>query len=445
VNSLLDLSAHAQRRQRLLASLEDAAVVLPAAQLVTHHADVHHRFRQNSDFFYLCGLDEANAVAVLRGHGWGSPADPRFVLFVEPRDATAEVWNGQRWGVEGALEHFGADAAHPLGELPERLEAYLRGAPRIGFRIGHHPHVEPLVLRIWGQQLEQGQRYGGQGASLFDVSPAIHTMRLRKEPAELERMREAARISCAAHEQARQATQVGMGEYQIEALLESHFRSAGARQPAYPSIVAGGDNACILHYTNNSDRLGDGDLLLIDAGCSLMDYYNADITRTFPINGRFRGEQRALYELVLSAQRHAIGAVQPGSSSAEVHNAAVQVLVDGLLELGLLRGDGEAIMANHDYRHLYPHRTGHWLGLDVHDVGTSRLGDHHTALEPGMVLTVEPGLYISNRLPVPEGQPEIPNHWKGIGIRIEDDVAVTATGHEVLTAAALKDLQAMET
>ena len=444
MNFYLDHSAHERRRQQLLASLEDAAVVLPAAHLVTHHADVHHRFRQDSDFFYLCGLDEANAVAVLRGHGSGGAKDPRFVLFVEPRDPAAEVWNGQRWGVEGAIEHFGAEAAHPLGELAEQLGDYLHGARRIGFRIGRHPHVEPLVLKTWAQQLERGQRHGGHPASLFDVSATIHAMRLRKEPEELERMREAARISCAAHERARQATQVGMGEYQIEALLEGHFRSAGARQPAYPSIVAGGDNACILHYTNNQDPLQDGDLLLIDAGCSLMDYYNADITRTFPINGRFSAEQRDLYELVLSAQRHAIAAVQPGSSSAKVHNAAVEVLVDGLLELGLLRGDRDAIISNHDYRHLYPHRTGHWLGLDVHDVGASRLGDHHTALEPGMVLTVEPGLYISEWLPIPEGQPPIPENWQGIGIRIEDDVAVTSTGHEVLTAAAQKDLQAME-
>ncbi|MYF36335.1 MAG: M24 family metallopeptidase [Synechococcus sp. SB0678_bin_12] len=439
-----DHSVHAQRRQRLLASLEDAAVVLPAAHLVTHHADVHHRFRQDSDFFYLCGLDEANAVAVLRGHGAGGPRDPRFVLFVEPRDATAEVWNGHRWGAEGAMEHFGAEAAHPVGELAERLDGYLQGAGRIGFRVGRHPHVEPLVLRVWAQQLERGQRHGGHTASLFDASGSIHAMRLRKEPGELARMREAARISCAAHEQARQAVRAGMGEYQIEALVEGCFRNAGARQPAYPSIVAGGDNACILHYTNNQDPLRDGDLLLIDAGCSLMDYYNADITRTFPINGQFSSEQRALYELVLTAQRQAIAAVQPGSSSAKVHNAAVAVLVDGLLELGLLQGDREAILTSHGYRHLYPHRTGHWLGLDVHDVGASRLGDHRTALEPGMVLTVEPGLYLSNRLPVPEGQPPIPHHWQGIGIRIEDDVAVTAGGHEVLTAAALKEVGDME-
>ncbi|MYF20476.1 MAG: M24 family metallopeptidase, partial [Synechococcus sp. SB0677_bin_5] len=440
----MDHSVHAHRRQRLLASLEDAAVVLPAAHLVTHHADVHHRFRQDSDFFYLCGLDEANAVALLRGHGAGGPRDPRFVLFVEPRDATAEVWNGHRWGAEGAMEYFDAEAAHPVGELAERLDGYLQGADRIGFRVGRHPHVEPLVLRVWAQQLERGQRHGGATASLFDASAAIHAMRLRKEPGELERMREAARISCAAHEQARQAVRAGMGEYQIEALVEGCFRNAGARQPAYPSIVAGGDNGCILHYTNNQDLLRDGDLLLIDAGCSLMDYYNADITRTFPINGRFSGEQRALYELVLTAQRRAIAAVQPGSSSAKVHNAAVAVLVDGLLELGLLQGDREAILTSHGYRHLYPHRTGHWLGLDVHDVGASRLGEHHTALEPGMVLTVEPGLYLSNRLPVPEGQPPIPENWQGIGIRIEDDVAVTESGHEVLTAAALKDVGDME-
>lgn len=443
MNIPLDVQKHGERRHNLLTTLGDAALVVPAATTVRHHADVEHRFRQDSDFFYLCGFDEADAVAVLRGHGQGGARDPRFVLFVEPRDPAVEVWNGRRWGTEGAIDRFGAGAAHPVAELPERLGDYLRGASSIGFRVGHHPHVEPLVLRTWSELLEQHLRGRGTATNLFDPSEAVHRMRLRKDAGELDRMREAARISCTAHEKARAAARPGMAEYEIEALIEQHFRSQGARQPAYPSIVAAGANACILHYTHNQDQLAAGDLLLIDAGCSLPDYYNADITRTFPVDGTFRPEQRALYELVLAAQLAAIDAVQPGNSAGSVHATALQVLVEGLLELGLLQGDAEEIVNSGSYRHLFPHRTGHWLGLDVHDVGAARLGDQRALLEPGMVLTVEPGLYTGG-LPIPEGQPEIGANWRGIGIRIEDDVAVTDRGHEVLTAAARKDLAAME-
>jgi Xaa-Pro aminopeptidase len=227
-------------------------------------------------------------------------------------------------------------------------------------------------------------------------------------------------------------------------VIEQHFLEQGARGPAYGTIVAGGDNACVLHYTANDDVLRDGDLLLIDAGCSLSDYYNGDITRTFPVNGRFSGEQRALYELVLAAQEAAVAAVAPGRTAEQVHDTAVRVLVEGLVDLGLLTGEVDGVIEQGAYRHLYMHRTGHWLGLDVHDVGAYRLGEHPVELDLGMVLTVEPGLYISDRLPVPEGQPPIEERWKGIGIRIEDDVAVTAHGHEVLTAAALKAPTAME-
>jgi Xaa-Pro aminopeptidase len=274
-------------------------------------------------------------------------------------------------------------------------------------------------------------------------------MRLRKQPAELERLREAGRISASAHELARAAVRPGMNERQIQALIEQHFLELGARGAAYSSIVAGGDNACVLHYIDNSAVLQDGDLLLIDAGCSLSDYYNGDITRTFPISGSFSGEQRELYSLVLEAQEAAIHRVQPGQTAEDVHDTAVRVLVGGLVDLGLLAGEVDGLIEQGAYRHLYMHRTGHWLGLDVHDVGAYRLGEHHVVLEPGMVLTVEPGLYVSDRLAVPEGQPSIDDRWKGIGIRIEDDVAVrdvaeVAGGHEVLTAAALKAVADME-
>ncbi len=436
----IDPALLARRRQRFLQQLGGAAAVIPGAALVTHHADVEHSFRQNSDFWYLTGFDEPGAVALFLPH---RPETP-FVLFVEAKDPGAEVWNGFRWGCDGAVSHFGADVAHPRSELAERLADYLDGAEGIAFRVGRHPQVEPLVLAAWGRQLDRAPRSGKAALGLVAPCPLLHELRLRKEPEELARLREAARISAEAHELARQVARPGLSERQVQAVIEQHFLEQGARGPAYGSIVAGGDNACVLHYTANADRLRDGDLLLIDAGCSLSDYYNGDITRTFPVNGRFSGEQRALYELVLAAQEAAVAAVGPGQTAEAVHDTAVRVLVEGLVELGLLNGAVDGLIEQGAYRHLYMHRTGHWLGLDVHDVGAYRLGEHHVALEPGMVLTVEPGLYISDRLAVPEGQPAIEERWKGIGIRIEDDVAVTNHGHEVLTAAALKAPAAME-
>ncbi|TGG90564.1 MAG: M24 family metallopeptidase [Aphanocapsa feldmannii 277cV] len=418
------------------------AAVIPAARHSQHHADVEHRFRQDSDFWYLTGFDEANAVALLLGHR----DEERFVLFVEPRDPQAETWNGHRWGTEGAVERFGADVAHPLGDLPTLLPRYLDGAEAIAFRIGQpgQQTLQARVLEAWAEQLEQRPRRGHAAARLVDPTVLLHRQRLIKDAHELERLREAARIAAEAHELARQAVRPGIAEYDVQALLEHYFLAAGAREAGYPPIVAGGGNACILHYTSNRERLRNGDLLLIDAGCSLMDYYNSDITRTFPVNGCFSGEQRELYTLTLAAQQAALERVSPGATAEQVHGQAVEVLVKGLCELGLLRGDPQGIIERGDYRHLYPHRTGHWLGLDVHDVGAYRLGEHPVVLEPGMVLTVEPGLYVGDLLAVPEGQPPIEARWKGIGIRIEDDVVVTAEGAEVLSAAAAKDTAAME-
>ena len=438
---MFDPSTFAQRRQRFFAQLGEAAAVIPAAALVTHHADCEWPFRQNSDFWYLTGFDEPEAVALFLPH---RPEGERYVLFVQPREASAEVWNGFRWGTEGAVEEFGADLAHPRSELEQRLPDYLRGAEGIAFRVGKHPKVEPLVLAAWAAQLDRAPRSGRAALGLVAPCPLLHELRLRKGPEELERMREAARISAEAHELARQVVRPGLNERQVQAVIEQHFLEQGARGPAYGTIVAGGDNACVLHYIANNAPLNDGDLLLIDAGCSLADYYNGDITRSFPINGRFSGEQRALYELVLAAQAAAVASVAPGFSAEGVHETALRVLVAGLLDLGLLAGSLDGVIEQGAYRHLYMHRTGHWLGLDVHDVGAYRLGEHHVELEPGMVLTVEPGLYVSDRLPVPEGQPEIEARWKGIGIRIEDDVAVTSHGHENLTAAALKSPAALE-
>ena len=418
-----------------------AAAVIPAAALTTHHADCEWPIRQDSDFFYLTGFDEPDAVALLLPH---RPEGERFVLFVQPKDPAAEVWTGFRWRTEGALERYGADLAHPLDQLQEKLSGYLNGAEAIAFRIGRHPAVEPLVLAAWGRQLDMYARSGEAAFGLVAPTPILHRLRLRKDPHELARLRDACRISAEAHELAREMTRPGMRESEVQAAIESHFRASGARGPAYGSIVAGGDNACVLHYTANTAPLQDGDLLLIDAGCSVEDYYNGDITRTFPVNGRFSAEQRELYSLVLAAQESAIEMVRPGGTAENVHNTALRTLVEGLVDLGLLVGDPDGLIERGDYRHLYMHRTGHWLGLDVHDVGAYRLGERPAELETGFVLTVEPGLYISDRLAVPEGQPEIDDRWKGIGIRIEDDVAVTDQGHEVLTHIAQKSVAAME-
>jgi Xaa-Pro aminopeptidase len=441
VEPLLPASVYAQRRQRFFEQLGGAAAVIPAAPLAVHHADCEWPFRQNSDFWYLTGFDEPDAVALFLPH---RPEGERFVLFVAPKEPTAEVWNGFRWGTEGGVARFGADLAHPIGELAERLGDYLRGAEGIAFRVGKHPKVEPLVLHAWAQQLDRAPRSGSAALGLVAPCPLLHQLRLRKGPQELERMREACRISAEAHELARQVARPGLNERQVQGVIEQHFMEQGARGPAYGSIVAGGDNACVLHYTANKAPLRDGDLLLIDAGCSLSDYYNGDITRTFPVNGCFSGEQRALYALVLAAQEAAVAQVAPGNTAEGVHDTAVRVLVEGLIELGLLAGEPDGIIEQGAYRHLYMHRTGHWLGLDVHDVGAYRLGEHPVQLAPGMVHTVEPGLYVSDRLPVPDGQPAIEERWKGIGIRIEDDVAVTDHGHENLTAGALKSVAAME-
>jgi len=432
---------YAKRREQFLSALGGLAAVIPAAQAQRHHADVEFPFRQDSDFWYLTGFDEPGAVALFLPHR----AENRFVLFVPAKDPLAEVWDGFRWGVEGAVTHFGADLAHPLEQLDELLPGYLEGAEGLSFRVGRHGPLETLLLQCWAQQLDRAPRRG-QGANRLEAPCSIlHKMRLRKEPEELIRLREAARISAEAHELARAAVQPGMNEMQVRALLEQHFVASGGRGCAYPSIVAGGDNACILHYTANNGVLRDGDLLLIDAGCSLQDHYNGDITRTFPINGCFSPEQRELYNLVLAAQLAALQQVKPGNSAEHIHQTAVRVLVEGLRSLGLLRGDLDGLIEQGAYRHLYMHRTGHWLGLDVHDVGAYRLGEHPVTLEEGMVLTVEPGLYVSDRLPVPDGQPQIEARWKGIGIRIEDDVAVSASGGEVLSAAALKATADMET
>ncbi len=429
------------RRDRFLQELGSSAAIIPAAQLVTHHADCEYPFRQNSDFWYLTGFDEPEAIALFLPH---RPEGEKYILFVLQKEASAEIWNGFRWGVQAAVDHFHADISFPLCDFPKKLADYLYGAENIVFRIGKHRKVEPLVLKVWSELLEKSSRGDSVPLALTDPAVFLHKLRLKKDSWEIQRLREAALISSNAHELARDITRAGMNERQIQGVIEKSFLDQGGRGPAYGSIVAGGKNACILHYTANNALLKDRELLLIDAGCSTNDYYNGDITRTFPINGKFTSEQRAIYEIVLAAQNAAIKYVLPGQNAEEIHLQAVRILVEGLIDLGLLKGSIDSLVEQGLYRHLYMHRTGHWLGLDVHDVGAYRLGEYPIPLEEGMVLTVEPGIYISDLTPVPEGQPSIEERWKNIGIRIEDDVLVTCDQPDVLSSNALKSIDDME-
>ena len=430
-----------ERREIFLNKLNGKAAIIPGANLVKHHADCEYPFRQDSNFWYLTGFDEPDAIALFLSH---KPKGERFILFVAPKDVISEVWHGFRWGIEGAEKEFNADKAHSINELKDLLPGYLSGSDELVFSIGKHALIEKIVLEIFSQQLENRSRLGIGASSIKSPDIYLNEMRLIKSEFEIKRMREAIQISAEAHELVRQSISSKNNERQIQGLLEGFFLEKGARGPAYNSIVASGDNACILHYTANNSPLNKGDLLLIDAGCSLTDYYNGDITRTIPISGKFSKEQKVIYEIVLNAQKTAIKSAVSGSNSNTVHNVAVTNLVEGLKEIGLLSGSTEEIIQNQLYKHLYMHRTGHWLGLDVHDVGAYRMGDYEVPLKSGMILTVEPGLYISDRIPVPKGQPKIDDKWKGIGIRIEDDILITDSNPEVLSISALKEISDLE-
>jgi len=436
-----DYEVFQERREFFLSSLNGKAAIIPSASLVTHHADCEYPFRQDSDFWYLTGFDEPNSIALFLSH---KPLGEKFILFVNPKDSIGEVWNGFRWGTEGAKDVFKADKTYPIDQFEKQLSKYLDGASEILFAIGKHQKVEPIVLRTWSKQLENYPRLGFSPQGILSPRLILNQMRITKSEYEIRRIRKAAKISAEAHELVRLNLPTKTNERQVQGLIEGFFLEKGARGPAYNSIVASGDNACVLHYTANNSGLNKGDLLLVDAGCSLMDYYNGDITRTFPIGGKFSVEQKLIYKIVLEAQKHAIDKVLVGSSTDLIHLEALKYLVEGLKDIKLLRGDTEEIIEKGDYKHLYMHKTGHWLGLDVHDVGAYRLGDYEVSLKNGMILTVEPGIYISDRIPVPNGQPEIDDRWKGIGVRIEDDVLVNKNKPEVLTSDALKEIEDLE-
>ncbi|HAX86252.1 MAG TPA: Xaa-Pro aminopeptidase [Cyanobacteria bacterium UBA11370] len=429
-----------QRREQLMMKIGNGTALFCSAPVAVMHNDVEYNFRQDSDFFYLTGFNEPEAVAVLAPHH----PEHRFVLFVQPKDWEKEVWSGYRTGVDAAKEKLGADAVYPITELDEKLPQYLEKANRIYYHLGRDRNFNHTILKHWQQLMRTYPKRGTGPMAIESTNPIMQAMRQVKSAAELEMMRKAVAISVDAHNHVMQFAKPGRYEYEIQAELEHIFRLRGALGPAYPSIVASGANSCILHYVENNQQMQEGDLLLIDAGCT-YEYYNADITRTFPISGKFTPEQKILYELVLKAQLAAIAQVKPGNPYNQIHDTAVRILVQGLMDLGLLAGDIEEIIKEEKYKPFYMHRTGHWLGLDVHDAGIYKCGEQAwQTLQTNQVLTVEPGLYIGFETKPVEGQPEINDRWRGIGIRIEDDVLVTESGHEVLTAGVPKLVEEME-
>lgn len=431
-------NAYADNRARLLAALAErgAAAIIPTASAKTRNHDSEYRFRPDSDFWYLTGFGEPESVLVLLPGDVLAPRR-RAVLFLREKKRDEEVWTGLRLGIEAAPKALGIDEAYPIAELWTRLFDLLKGYERVVYRSGLDEARDRGVQGVLGKLRSQVRSEAALPSELLDPAPLVHEQRLFKTAAELELMRRAAAITTEAHLAAMSETCAGMGENEIDARLTYTFLRRGASGAAYGNIVAGGANACILHYHENNRELRDGELLLIDAGAE-FDCYASDVTRTFPVNGRFSPEQRALYEIVLEAELAAIAQVQPGRTFQSVHEVAVRVLCEGLARLSLLPGSAAEIAERESYKRFYMHRTSHWLGLDVHDCGAYLIAGKSRALAPGQVLTVEPGLYIA-----PDDESVEPR-WRGIGIRIEDDVLVTAGGHEVLTSAIPKGVEEVE-
>ena len=411
----------------------ESIAIIPTASVYIRNRDVEFPFRPDSDFYYLTGYSEPEAVAVLipdRDHG-------EFVLFCRENDPVMETWNGRRSGIEGAVEQYGADDAFPVSDLDEILPGLLENRERIYYTMGNNVAFDQRVLG-WVNQVRKRARTGVNAPDEFiSLNHFVHEMRLYKSRAEIAAMRKAARISAQAHKRAMQVCRAGMMEYHIEAELKYIFTQLGAREPAYPPIVGGGANSCILHYTENNHVLRDGDVLLIDAGSEYKNYAS-DISRTFPVNGKFSRTQREVYDIVLKAQLAAIAKVKPGNHWDEPHNAAIEVLTAGMIDLGIFKGKLKDLIKDQSYTKYYMHRTGHWLGMDVHDVGDYKVEGEWRTFEPGMVLTVEPGMYL------PAGSKGLGRKWWNIGVRIEDDVLVTATGNEVLSKDVPKTVDAIE-
>ena len=415
---------HDRRRMELINQIgANDIVIIPTSTVKSRNGDVDFRFRPDSDFFYLTGFAEPEAVAVIcpgRDNG-------EFIIFCREKDAAREMWDGRRAGLEGAIELYGADDAFPFEDIGDILPGMMEERGKVYTNVGRYPEFDVQILS-WLNIIKSDTRSGRHAPyELVDLSHLLYEQRLIKRKDEIAIMRRAGSITAAGHARAMRACQPGMFEYQVQAELECEFRKAGSYYNAYPSIVAGGENACILHYTENNCRLQSGDLLLIDAGAE-YDYYAADVSRTFPINGKFSAEQRVLYDIVLAAQHAAFEKCTVGHSWNEPHDAAIEIIAQGLLDEKLLTGSLSQVLETASYTQFYMHRTGHWLGMDVHDVGDYQVEDSWRELEPGMVFTVEPGIYVRPAEAVDE-------RWNNIGIRIEDNVLIKKQGCEVLTAA----------
>ena len=431
----MHMKEYRQRRKKLMDLMGNESIaIIPTGTVYIRNRDVEFPFRPDSDFYYLTGYAEPEAVAVLvpdRDHG-------EFVLFCRENDPVMETWNGRRSGIEGAVNEYDADDAFPVSDLDEILPGLLENKERIYYTMGNNVTFDQRVMG-WVNQVRKRARTGVSAPDEFiSLNHFVHEMRLYKSRAEIAAMRKAAKISAQAHKRAMQICRPGMMEYQIEAEIKYVFSQLGAREPAYPLIVGSGANSCILHYTENNRELKDGDILLIDAG-SEYNYYASDISRSFPVNGKFSRTQREVYDIVLQAQLAAIEKVKPGNHWDEPHNAAIEVLTAGMIDLGIIRGNLHDLIKDQSYTRYYMHRTGHWLGMDVHDVGDYKVEGDWRTFETGMVLTVEPGMYL------PAGSKGLPRKWWNIGIRIEDDVLVTATGNEILSKDVPKTVDAIET
>ncbi len=411
-----------RRRSEVVKALQGGVLLLPAAPVRFRSRDTEYLYRPDSELFYLTGCTEPGAVAVLSGTGGGEA----FILFLPERDARAERWSGPRLGPGEAREMFGADAAYTTAEMGERLRRILEGTRTVYFRLGTGSAVEDLVLDALGFARSRGARTGLGPRAVVDPGRVLDDMRLRKDPEEVARIRQAAALTVDSFLEVMPNVHPGLGEWEVQALLEAAFRKRGARGPAFPTIVGSGPNACVLHYTANDHVVDPGALVLLDGGVE-MGLYSGDVTRTIPAGGTFSLEQRAVYEVVLRAHAAAVGAIGPGVAIVEVHRAAVGALTEGMLDLGVLSGSVDELLENEAYERFFPHQTSHWLGLDVHDVGDYARDGVSRILEPGMVLTVEPGLYLS------PGDDSLPAPFRGIGVRVEDDLLVTEAGSENLT------------
>ena len=409
-----------------------SVAIIPGAHDTRRSNDTHYRFRQDSDFFYLTGFEEPDAIAVIKPE-----ADTKYTLFVRPRDPEREIWDGRRAGVDGAKSEFGADESFPTAEFESKLADFLDGAEVLYYRLGVDEHLDNTILKEIVRMRGSNRKPIHPPQTIVDPATIVHEMRVFKGADEIEIMQQAADIAAEAHCEAMKAAKPGMQEYQIEALIEQIFRRHGASGPAYTSIVGAGPNATVLHYINNDGELRDGDLLLVDAGAEYKGYAS-DITRTFPINGRYSKAQREIYDLVLKAQMACVEMVRPGTTHDQLKQRSIEILTEGMVELGLLQGKTEELIKEKKYEQFYMHGLGHMLGIDVHDVGRYYYGQESRALEPGVVMTVEPGIYIAL------DTKEIPEKYLGIGVRIEDDVLCTNNGPRVLTTKVPKHPEEIE-